>query len=301
MKAKRNILLSVALVIASAVPLFAAPSGHTNWEGWSFDWEIKNDAGIGIRNVKFDGELVLYKGNMPVIRVEYDDDACGPYTDKLRWDNMHEISFCDNEKVCQTSYTENGRKWLELGVLSHIGAYRLYQAWYLSDDGYIAPRLFSKGLHCDVDHDHHIYWRLDFDIKGAGGDQVFVRNNGSPNEGWGAGWHKYDQELNTIKNSVSERVWFVRDNSSGHGVWIIPGADGVSNSFSNKDAAPRIYRGSEDEPWPFGASGHLGYENNENVEEKDVVFWYVAHMHHEEEDGPNAWHDAGPWILVDRD
>ncbi|MGH9753790.1 MAG: hypothetical protein ACREA2_13505 [Blastocatellia bacterium] len=178
--------------------------------------------------------------------------------------------------------------------------YRIYQVWYLSESGHIQPIVWSKGLHCDSDHDHHAYWRMDFDINGASSDQAFVRNDGAANEGWGPGWHKYTNELNTVKNSATNRVWFVRDNPSAHGIWILPGPDGVTDGFSTKDVAPRLYRGSEDEPWPFGAWGHLGYGNSEGIQEKDIVFWYVAHLHHEEEEGEDHWHWVGPTLIVHR-
>lgn len=291
-----SLLLLILLLAAPA----SAHSGHTNWGAWRLDWEVKDDAGIAIRNVYYNNELVIWKASVPVIRVRYNGNVCGPYADRINWSNLLNISNCGNAKVCQTSSTFSGHNWLELGVLAKIGKYRIYQVWYFSDDGQIDVRVWSKGLHCNADHDHHSYWRMDFDVNGFSGDQVFVYDNNRPNEGWGAGWHKYANELNDLKNSATSRKWFVRDNPTGHGVWIFVGPDGTADFFSTKDAAPRFYRGSEDGPWSFGPSGHLGYGNGEDIQEKDVIFWYVAHLHHEAAEGEDQWHWAGPLLKVHR-
>jgi hypothetical protein len=79
------------------------------------------------------------------------------------------------------------------------GNITLYQAWHLSDDGELRPVLHSRGLSCNPNHDHHPYWRFDFDINGNGMDQVFVHDEGSPNRGWGPGWRKYTNERNDVK------------------------------------------------------------------------------------------------------
>lgn len=302
MRADRFIIYVVLWGMISLVaPQAFAHSGHTVWGGWRFDWEVKDNAGIAIRNVYFNNELVLYKASLPVIRVQYDGNKCGPYADQISWGDLVKISNCGNKKVCQTSYTSSdGRNWLELGVYARIGSYHIYQAWYLSHDGYILPTVWSKGLQCKTNHNHHPYWRMDFDINGAGGDQIFVYDNNRPNEGWGNGWHKYTNELNEVKNTSTNRKWFVRDNSTSHGAWIIPGPDGTSDSFSNKDVGARRYHGSEDVAWAFGASGHLGYNNGEGVEETDIVFWYVAHMRHLASDGSSQWHWVGPTVKVHR-
>ena len=291
-------LLCLSVLLAMAGPA-RAHSGHTNWGPWRFDWEVKDGAGLALRNVTFNNELVIWKASMPVIRVRYDRD-CGPYADRIDWGNLLEISNCDNAKVCQKSFASGGRNWLRIDVLAAIGSYRLNQIWFLSDDGYIQARLSSRGLQCDVDHDHHPYWRLDLDINGASSDQVFVFDNNRPNQGWGAGWLKYTSELNEVKNAGTGRVWFVRDSPTSHGMWILPGTDdGSADGFSSKDAAPRLYVGSEDEPWPF-STDHLGYLNGQNIAEKDVVFWYVAHLHHHAAEGGDQWHRAGPWLKVAR-
>ena len=284
----------VGVLLALAVPPVAhAHEGHTSWGPWRFEWEVRDGAGISIRYVYYNNQLVFWKASLPVIRVKY-DRRCGPFADRIMWDNLVKISNCGDSKVCQQAFTVGGQQWLELGVYARIGSYHLYQSWYFSYDGYIDARMWSKGLQCEVDHDHHPYWRLDFDLNGASSDQVFVYDNNRPNEGWGPGLHKYPTELNDVKSPATSRIWFVRDNPTGYGAWVYPGPDGVVDGFSTKDAAPRLYHGSEDEPWPFGAWGHLGYNDGEDVAEEDIILWYVAHMHHAASGGGSQWHWAGP-------
>jgi len=294
-------LLVWGMIVSSPV---LAQSGHTNWGAWTFDWEVKDGAGIALRNVYYRNELVIWKASMPVIRVHYatvGGNTCGPYADQINWYSLIPISWCGNQRVCQQSYVSGGHTMLEVGVEARIGQYDLYQVWYLSQDGWFGAHLFSRGLQCPYDHEHHPYWRIDFDINGFPWDQVFVWDNNRPNQGWGPGWMKYQRELNDLKSPATGRVWFVRDNPTAHGVWIFPGSnDGTSDTFSRLDIGARLYHYNEDQPWPFGAWGELGYDDNEDIQEKDIVFWYVAHMHHPAAQGSAVWHSAGPWMRIYR-
>lgn len=295
-------IIAFSLIAAGFCQSVFAHSGHTVWGPWRFDWEVRDKAGLGLRNVYYDNQKILYKATLPVIRVRYKNDVCGPYADRIYWSLLKKISNCGNAKVCQKSFTSNGRNWLEIGVYARIGSYHIYQAWYLSHDGWILPTAWSKGLQCDADHDHHSYWALDFDIAGASNDQVFVRNDGAANEGWGPGWHKYTTETNAVKNLSTNRVWFVRDNGTSRGVWIFPGRfDGTANSFSSLDVGVRRWHSGEHGEWTFGAWGELGYQNGENVEETDIILWYVGHLHHEAEEGEDHWHWVGPSMFYHRE
>ena len=301
---RKTILFLTTVCLLLMVSHAAAQSGHTNWNGWSFDWEVTNGEGLAIRNVSFNNEFVLWKASMPVIRVHYDTvggQSCGPYADQIGTWSLTPISWCGNNKVCQQSYVSGGRNMLELGIEARIGQYDLYQVWYLTQDGWIGAHLFSRGLQCQYNHVHHPYWRMDYDINGFPSDQIFVFDNNRPNQGWGPGWMKYKNEFDDVKNAGTGRVWFVRDNPTGHGVWVMPGSnDGAVDNFSTEDAGGRLYHGAEDQLWQFGAGGQLGYNNGEDIQEKDVVIWYVGHMFHPASSGSSVWHSAGPWMRVQR-
>ncbi|MCW5800259.1 MAG: hypothetical protein KIT40_17325 [Nitrospira sp.] len=298
---------------------------HLEWGHWALDYEIRDNTGLTLRNVSYGGELVLGKASMPVVRVKYvkervwwnpftwfgsraDSGRCGPFQDRLRWQDLAPIANCADNKVCVERATVNGIQWLEIGIYARIGEYHLYQAWHFSEDGEMRPLLHSRGLSCNTDHHHHPYWRLDIDVNGNGLDQVFVHDQGGPDSGWGPGWRKYTNERNDVKSPATQRVWFVRDQPTGHGVWILPGDgylplkdDGERDSFGDHDVAIRRASSAEDLPWVFGARGQLGYdEDNQGVQEQDVVVWYVAHLPHMAALGPTKWLTLGPTLKVQR-
>jgi len=298
---------------------------HVEWGRWTLDYEVRDNTGLTLRNVSYGGELVLGKASMPVVRVKYvkemvwwnpftwfgsraESGRCGPFQDRLRWQDLAPIANCADNKVCVERATVNGVQWLEIGIYARIGEYHLYQAWHFSEDGELRPILHSRGLSCNTDHHHHAYWRLDFDVNGNGLDQVFVQDRGGPDKGWGAGWRKYTNERNDVKSPATQRVWFVRDQPTGHGVWILPGDgylplkdDGERDKFGDLDVAIRRASPAEDLPWTFGARGQLGYdEDNQGVQEQDVVVWYVAHLPHMAALGPTKWLTLGPTLKIQR-
>lgn len=317
--------LSCFITVSSLLisPVFA------DWESQPFDWgkwhlqlEMKDGAGLAIKNVSFAGELVLAKGSLPVIRVKYVREwpawdprswfgvgrasgRCGPFEDRISPPKLIKNKNCDGRKLCTATHTLDGIQWMEVGAYAKIGQYHLYQAWYLSEDGRLYPSVQSWNLSCNTDHDHHAYWRLDFDIAGPDHDQVFVWDRSvTEDKGWGPGWRKYLTEVDDTKpdQNSQERVWFVRDYPTGHGVWIIPGAhDGQSGKFSDRDISVRKYYLDEDAGWPFGARGDLDFQGHENIQETNSVFWYIAHLPHKAAEGDRPmryW--MGPLLKIER-
>ena len=319
----RMALVAVCLCTAMGMvaPAFAEPqSGKITWEKWTLEWEVYGNQSLVLTDVMFDNELVLSKASLPVVKVKYEREwpwyhpyswfgmgrstgRCGPFQDRITWTHLEPTPSCGNSNVCVQTYTSGGVKWLEVGVYARIGEYHLYHAWYLSEQGEIHPVLQSRGLSCNTTHQHHPYWRLDFGVAGEDSDQVFVYTDGTTDEGWGPGWHKYTNEVNAVKDDPSKhRRWFVRDSQNGHGVWVLPGMnDGEPQSgFSKLDVGVRLYHEEEDGGWLFGPRRDLGYLNGEGIQEKDVVFWYTAHLPHEAVMGPAAWLAVGPVLKVQR-
>ena len=89
----------------------------------------------------------------------------------------------------------NGVRWLEVGVYARIGAYHIFQAWYLNEEGVVQPQVWSKGLTINMDHTHHPYWRLDFDIDGPDHNRVWRFDAGK-------GWRFYPREANDAKETT---------------------------------------------------------------------------------------------------
>ena len=300
-----------------------------DWESQPFEWgkwhlqlEMKDAAGLAIKNVAYEGEQVLAKASLPVIRVKYvrewpawdprswfglgrSSGRCGPFEDRISPTTLIKNKNCDGNKLCTATHTLDSLQWLEVGVYAKIGQYHLYQAWYLSEDGRLYPSVQSWNLSCNTDHDHHAYWRLDFDIGGPDHDQVFVWDQQSVEDaGWGPGWRKYLTEIDDKKpaENSQDRVWFVRDYETDHGVWIIPGPhDGRSGKFSDRDISVRKFYIDESSEWAFGARGDLDYLGDEDIQETNSVFWYIAHLPHKAAEGDRPmryW--MGPLLKIER-
>ncbi len=256
-----------------------------SWNEWSFEWEVKDKAGLGLRKIRYKGTNYIYKASLPVIRVKSKNDDCGPYNDRIKPSNLAKFTDCNNQKVCAKTFSWDGTQWLDIRVGAHIGAYRIQQAWQLSRDGRIAARVWSRGVSCDTDHVHHPYWRIDFDVNGHDRNELWRQD--------GASWVVYTREKEDDKKPG--RRWLVRNSETGHAVWIIPGQyDGKADWFSRDDLAVRRYHSSEDEPWPFGCYEDLGYDNDENVRDTDIVVWYIAHLFHEAHDEEKG--SLGEWV-----
>ena len=306
-KIKVMVLAGILLLAYSDIKAY---SGNVNWNGWSFNWEVSNAAvseGMIIRNLYFNGQEILYKGSIPVIRVRYNCSGCGPYADRIGIDKLAPIDwgYCTGQKTCSRIYTDSrGVQWLEIGMYAIYGHYKLYYVWYFSSTGFFRPCVFSKGLQHNDTHDHHVYFRLDFDIKGAANDQVFVYDNNTGNSGWGNGWRRYNNEIEDKKNPSTNRFWYVSDQlpqNGAYAVQVLPSLhDGVADWWCTKDIGLRHYNYAEDNGWPFGATTHLQYNNNETAANTDIVLWYVGHLHHESSDGADEWHNTGPYFYLDK-
>ncbi|MFK7862194.1 MAG: hypothetical protein AB8B64_25535 [Granulosicoccus sp.] len=288
--ATRCVVLAVALLMSSSS--FAA---DVEWEGWSFDYSTNdNFSGLVLKNVEFNGRKILNRAGMPVIRVQYDDDICGPYADIMSQDFLEPAtqgapdSACDGESLCKRTYTQNGEQMLELGSNWQIGEYQIYQTYYFSENGYFDARVFSRGLQCLVDHSHHAHWVFDFDIDDPENDIVQRANGDTP-----------VTEFNDLRSESDG--WQIRDKLTGRTVSLIPADDdGEPNDFSNVDVAVRAMRSSEVGFWRLGARGEIGdnYLDNESVDGTDIVLWYVSHLPHSASEGPSIWHASGPRIQV---
>jgi hypothetical protein len=297
-------------------------TGHVKFGSWDFDWDVHGFQGLSLLNGTYKGHTAIGMFSMPAIRVKYLVDGgwldwrrlppfrsgAGPYADRLFWKlggdhGLQRISNRGGQYVGHRRFVLNGTQWMELGIYGRIGAYHIYQAWYLSEDGWVAPRIWSKGLTITMDHWHHPYWRLDFDIDGAEPNSVFVRKFGN--------WSQYQSEVNDVKdgNPAADTAWFVRNDNTGQGAFVFPGPDdGTADGFSGLDVGIRRYIHPEQEtPWRYERNwrgnwewqfdtGELGFLNGEGVSNTDIVFWYVSHMHHHAHEGEDHWGSSGPAI-----
>ncbi|MGZ8373859.1 MAG: copper amine oxidase, partial [Nitrospira sp.] len=64
-------LLMCCVLAWSGSAMAETQSEHVDWGRWSFDWEVRDNQGLALRNVKYADELILAKASMPVVRVKY--------------------------------------------------------------------------------------------------------------------------------------------------------------------------------------------------------------------------------------
>ncbi len=119
------LLIVAVLVFAPLPPVHAqsAPAGHVDWQGWSFDYGVTDLAeGLAFTDVFYQGVSILAKASFPVMRVFYENDACGPYADRLAVP-LTPVSWANDALVVHRTFTQNGQTWLESGLVSQCRRY----------------------------------------------------------------------------------------------------------------------------------------------------------------------------------
>jgi hypothetical protein len=262
-----------------------AMSGSVNQDGWTFNWSATSTSGLRITNVRKNGVVFLYDGSMPAIRVQYDGN-CGPYTDRIKWDNILADGMGNKVRSSVNPY------WIRVWVESQIASYHLTQSWYFERAGSrVVSELQSSGLQCTLDHRHHPYWRYDFDIAGSG--------NNSIKTGVGGVTTTRTTEFNTSKSFSGKVVGFYNNGIPSKYVHLIPGDyDGTPDTFAGWDHAGRRYPSQQNDPWgptfpdyvdtgDLESATHPSTSNNgEAINGQDIVFWYNAHLVHAASAGP---------------
>ena len=152
-------------------------------------------SGVELRQVAYRGKEVLRRAHVPILNVRYKNDACGPFRD---WQNEEShfkatganvapgFKLCPSraETILESGQDQGNFRGVaiyvdgeEVVVVSELeaGWYRYISRWRLHADGSIKPRFGFGAVRdscvCNV-HFHHAYWRFDFDIAGAGHNEV---------------------------------------------------------------------------------------------------------------------------------
>lgn len=286
--------LSNTTFLLFCITTSASMAADVEWEGWSFDYAAGGrQSGMIIKNVEYNGKQIIGRASMPVMRVEYDGDACGPYADILDKSSLRPVTgsdpveACDGEAVCRRRFTQNGERFLEVGGNWQIAEYQIYQAYYFSENGYIDSRVYSRGLQCTTDHRHHAHWMFDFDIGDAANDRIL---RGSRDV----------QEVEFNDLTANTAYWTIADTVTGDSIRLVPSNDdGSPDNFSKWDVAGRKYNRRQTGRWRLGARGEIGKRYmtpTENINGEDVVLWYVSHLPHAASEGSQIWHASGPRI-----
>ncbi len=289
-------LLTIASTVITTAPEAEAALVSQSFADWTFDWEIhqtRND-GLSLNNVTYDGVKIFERISLPTMTVYYDNNACGPYADRIGGYNYSEFHG--------EQFTYEGKQWLSIGLTDTVGQYVITQMFYLSDDGEIDAHIFSRGLQCSVNHIHLPHWRMDFDIAGAGNDQIRRKTS--------TGMQSLTSEFDRNATDAVDHGWEVHDTVTGDyvtvdfddgsfnaGGTIIPETNYVENRVYG-----RQYNSNE-LAWVGGHSAApypdiftLRYNNNQTL--TNPVMWYTGYMPHAGSEGAATWHSTGVRMKV---
>jgi hypothetical protein len=278
----------------------------------------RDGSGIELRSVAYRGKRVLRRAHVPILNVRYDRDRCGPFRDWQNQEGMfraHGDDVAPGFRLCprpaQTFLDTGNDRGNFLGVAIYVagdevvlvseleaGWYRYVSEWRLAADGTIRPRFGfgAVGSSCVcVAHHHHAYWRLDFDVAGAG--RTAVREFNDPPLVGTRNWHTLRYETCRACDRSHRRRWRVVNLGGDEGYTLVPGPhDGRSDSFGVGDLWALRRRGGQLDDAGTDAKADLDrLINRESIREADVVLWYAAHFRHRV--GHEGAHVVGPELV----
>ncbi|MEM7479786.1 MAG: hypothetical protein AAF481_01320 [Acidobacteriota bacterium] len=347
MKAKTilsAVALVATLGVFAAAP--AQAGGCANAVSWPSDvplWEFcyrspnqsqpsGNGSGLEIYDVKWKGTTILKQAHIPILNVRYDgtcfSDPC--YRDWFDENQRFECApgsggectgattpastVCDHPGSDAGSFTgvavEDFGTSLKLTAQTSAGWYRYIPTWEFFADGTIQARTsFTAVDHpCEQeDHNHHAYWRFDFDIGDSADNWV--------DKVVGGVGTRVTTETEWIDTSPARSQWLVGSNSSPYMVEVTRNAGDqaagdppiVPNDFPMADGWLLAYKSNELTDFtgfstdPAVCRANLAnFTNGENVNGTDIVLWVHAGSFHESQPGGNNMRctDAGPTLRV---
>lgn len=323
-----------ALALPLAAWLFAAPSSAQptcalagenlmSWPDvdpvWQFCWLRPQNSsggdgsGLEIRDVYYNGYLVMKRGHVPILNVQYAAGGCGCYRD---WSYQEHDFQADNEispgyaepttpplTVCDTGGSggdvgtfsgvaaEKLADRLILTTQTEAGWYRYTIKWRFYLDGKIDAVYGFGAINASCisyTHRHHAYWRFDFDIDGPANDLVSEGPN--PTAPGGRSGPRYPiVNLPTEAMRRANRpgiTWSVADSGTHRGYRIVPGPEVAlpADTFSVGDVWVLRYKSNEiDDTGQSGTGCPIninGFLTGETVS-SDAVVWYRGGWYHE--------------------
>ncbi len=301
---------------------------------WQFCWlrpaqsSGNSGSGIELRNVYYNGHLVLKRAHIPILNVEYLPGGCGCFRDwmngevRFEADNVISPGYAEPTvppvTVCDAggsggdvgSFTGVAAEKLadELILTSQTSAgwYRYIMKWKFHLDGRIEPYIGFAAVadSCiSFTHKHHAYWRFDFDIDGPGSDVVTegpapVPPGGRP----GPRYPTVNLPTEAMRKMRPALTWSVADSVTHRGYRLVPGAETELpvDTFSVGDVWVLKYKSNElDDAGQSGPPCAIKFNNLLNPPEglsSDLVLWYRTGAYHQGGELDDC-HEVGP-VLV---
>ncbi|MFQ3610936.1 MAG: hypothetical protein SNJ72_05490 [Fimbriimonadales bacterium] len=272
--------------------------------------EQNSGAGVELRDVFYNGRLVIRRAGMPVLNVFYDGNSCGPYRDWLYSENCFKCTGTDignglrvadpNTNVRTICEDMNDAGTLrgvavyedagELVLISECDAgwYRYITGWRFHPSGIIRPRFmygYTDSSCVCRGRLHNAIWRIHFALDGQGG--LMVEEYDAPRGSRAGRWTPIVMEARRLRYPDRDRRWRVRKLSTGFTAEIVPGAkDGLHEAFTTGEGDVWVMRykpgsgGLDAEVSGSGGSwaNISQYVNGEKTVDQDLVVWYGAHL-----------------------
>ena len=269
-------------------------------------------SGVEIREVLYRGRRVLHRAHAPILSVDYDGGVCGPFRDPVNREDAFNVEgreiapgIVSTATVPRTIFetqTDQGTFWgvaiyedrSQLVLASELSAtwYRYASEFRFHADGTIQPIFKFDAVHnsctCEA-HEHHVYWRFDFDVDQPAPNALQVHDGGN--------WRGVASEEKFTRGPRAG-AWRVFNPATGGGYEITPGAyDGTANAFGQGDAWALKYTSGEIDDFALGDSKEAKLDrfmNGEILGANDLVFWYAGHIRHAADH--EMPHVAGPML-----
>lgn len=329
--------LPLLLLFAIVQPVLAdcEPPHRIEWPEhnpvWSLCWVSPDESagidgsGIELRDVMYNGKLVLRRAGLPVLNVQYDPGGCGAYRDwqhtlmDFEADNavgpqgsryaepsVEPRTVCDHPGIDAGNF-QGVAAWKTADRLTLItqlqaGPYRYIHKWVFWLDGRIDARVAftSRFDPCNFKpHNHHAYWRFEFGI-GGDGDAVAEEPQWPSQRGM-LTWHPFLTETTRRSDARRGAVWRVRSPSLQRGYQIssLP-ENGVADAWAVADLWILAFHPNEIDDGgaargPGGSAVQLArYIDDEPLDGADLVLWTHAVDRH---DGRSTrCHFVGPTL-----
>ena len=233
----------------------------------------------------------MWEGSLPYVTVDHqhqdlaveeDEEGSGSAAHGPFWVPLGERTMAGDVRVNEF------RGGFELVSDFAAGPYRYTQMWRFHADGRMGPWLTIHGSGVHEAHTYHPHWRFDFDVNGAQNDALERFEDGRWERVAAEGWFPYMGE-----SDDDGCVWRQIDFGTGATVSIRPhnweDAELFAIRYHDGEWAPFSPRNEED-----AQSFPAAYVGAESLDGKDVMLWYVAHVHYD----TSFPFTAGPWIWV---
>ncbi len=228
--------------------------GNTLWEmliirpssssGRSFE-----RSGLEIRDVKYKGKMVLKRGHVPILNVQY-TQGCGPFRDWQYSEGFFNAPEAGSQQlaggirllapgqIASTAvesrndtgnfqgvavYTQDLGNGPEVVLVTEMNAgwYRYIMEWRFATDGTIRPR-YGFGSVVDscvcLQRTHHVYWRFDFDVVNAS-NKVYLMDRGRRYQ------KLVENEAEFFKRPATSRTLMIQNATGDEAYQIIPGTN----------------------------------------------------------------------------